>query len=169
MNVDFIAGINNLGEKIYTCEPFKTSFQNPFIVALIITAVVLVVFFAICNPPVDKKRKTKTAIYVYICIVALLFLHYYVLNHQLNDIYNKSNMDVIVSSIHDKYKGGDEIIPPISPPSVSNELEEDQPKKIPAGPKPAGPKPADSKPVSSADSKPLVPLQEVIMPSQYNN
>lgn len=78
-------------------------------------------------------------------------------------------MDVIVSSIHDKYKGGDEIIPPISPPSVSNELEEDQPKKIPAGPKPAGPKPADSKPVSSADSKPLVPLQEVIMPSQYNN
>lgn len=47
---------------------------------------------------------------------------------------------------------------------MSNELEEDQPKKIPAGPKPA-----DSKPVSLPDSKPLVPLQEVIMPSQYNN
>lgn len=73
MNVDFIAGINNLGEKIYTCEPFKTSFQNPFIVALIITAVVLVVFFAICNPPVDKTKNEDGYLRIYMHCSPIIF------------------------------------------------------------------------------------------------
>lgn len=66
MNVDFIAGINNLGEKIYTCEPFKTSFQNPFIVALIITAVVLVVFLQfVIRRWIKNEKRRRLFTYIY--------------------------------------------------------------------------------------------------------
>lgn len=77
---------------------------NPLVTALLLTALAMLVFFTFldgkCLPDVGWRSKTRTAIYLFLGIVAVLGLHFHALERKLAQTMRKSGAESLVNDLH---------------------------------------------------------------------
>lgn len=116
--------INNIADWICGRSLIGTVISNSFLAALLLTAIVFIIIYAIYSKPLKQlggKKMLRMGIYLLIAICTFLFVHYYAVRRRINGEINGEKTKDMFAAI--RKEGGNVGTHKVLPRNVADEAE----------------------------------------------
>jgi hypothetical protein len=114
MPIDIKQSFNKFIEKTNCVPVVNEIFCNPFIAALILTCVIVIIILAIYQNTIiltNYKKSLKLIFYVYLASLSLMLIHYGISNHRHKIAHEIAGGSSYVSSVHSSNAKVSDILP----------------------------------------------------------
>lgn len=105
---EFGSTVNSISEWFCSSSVIKAIMNSPIYTSLLITSLVFVIIMGVCYYKTDFKRSLRVFIYIFFLTTFVLFIHHYVVVHEIRE--NMSQKDV--RSIFARIQGGRDVTDP---------------------------------------------------------